>query len=68
MKRRKVYDVEIQNWDEHDIGKRTRYYQGIMDTESLLKGEDYDELKESISIFLCRFDPFKKGHAKKRLM
>ena len=58
---KKVYDVEIQNWDEHDIGKRTRYYQGIMDTESLLKGEDYDELRESIIIFLCRFDPFKKN-------
>ena len=57
----KVYDVEIQNRDEHDIGKRTRYYQGIMDTEALLKGEDYDELMESIIIFLCRFDPFKKG-------
>ena len=58
---KKVYDVEIQNRDEHDIGKRTRYYQGIMDTEALLKGEDYDELMESIIIFLCRFDPFKKG-------
>ena len=58
---KKVYDVEIQNRDEHDIGKRTRYYQGIMDTEALLKGADYDELKESIIIFLCRFDPFKKG-------
>ena len=57
----KVYDVELQNRDEKDIGKRTRYYQGMMDTESLLKGEDYDELKESIIIFLCRFDPFKKG-------
>ena len=32
-----------------------------MDTEALLKGEDYDELRESIIIFLCRFDPFKKG-------
>lgn len=31
-----------------------------MDVDSLLKGEDYSELKESIVIFLCRFDPFKK--------
>ena len=58
---KKVYDVEIQNRDEKDLGKRTRYYQGVMDTEALLKGEDYDELRESIIIFLCRFDPFKKG-------
>ena len=56
----RIYDVEIQNKDEQDIGRRTRYYQGMMDVDSLLKGEDYSELKESIVIFLCRFDPFKK--------
>ena len=56
-----IYDVEIQNKDEQDIGRRTRYYQGMMDVDSLLKGEDYSELKESIVIFLCRFDPFKKN-------
>ena len=57
----RIYDVEIQNKDEQDIGRRSRYYQGMMDVDSLLKGEDYSELKESIVIFLCRFDPFKKG-------
>ena len=57
----RIYDVEIQNKDEQDIGRRTRYYQGMMDVDSLLKGQDYSELKESIVIFLCRFDPFKKG-------
>ncbi len=57
----RIYDVEIQNKDEDDIGRRTRYYQGMMDVDSLLKGQDYRDLKESIVIFLCRFDPFKKG-------
>ena len=57
----RIYDVEIQNKDEQDIGRRSRYYQGMMDVDSLLKGQDYSELKESIVIFLCRFDPFKKG-------
>ena len=57
----RIYDVEIQNKDEQDIGRRTRYYQGMMDVDSLLKGQDYSEMKESIVIFLCRFDPFKKG-------
>ncbi|MBO7486768.1 MAG: Rpn family recombination-promoting nuclease/putative transposase [Spirochaetaceae bacterium] len=56
----RVYDVEIQNIDEQDLGKRTRYYQSMVDMDSLLKGQDYSELKESIIIFLCRFDPFKK--------
>ncbi len=55
-----VYDVEIQNKDEKDMGRRTRYYQGMMDVDSLLKGQDYSDLKHSVIIFLCRFDPFKK--------
>ena len=55
-----VYDVEIQNRDEKDMGRRTRYYQGMMDVDSLLKGQDYSDLKHSVIIFLCRFDPFKK--------
>lgn len=57
----RAYDVEIQNKNEHDIGKRSRYYQSMMDIDSLMKGQNYEELKESIVIFLCRFDPFKKG-------
>ena len=56
----RVYDVEIQNTDEQDLGRRTRYYQSMIDMDSLLRGQDYSELKESIIIFLCRFDPFKK--------
>ncbi len=56
-----VYDVEVQNRNEHDMGKRTRYYQSMMDADSLLKGHVYSELKRCVIIFLCRFDPFKKG-------
>ena len=55
-----VYDVEIQNKDEKDMGRRTRYYQSMMDVDSLLKGQDYSDLRHSVIIFLCRFDPFKK--------
>ena len=57
----RVYDVEIQNRDLHDLGRRVRYYQSMLDTDALLKGEDYGSLKESIIIFLCHFDPYKKG-------
>ncbi len=57
----KVYDVEIQNRNEPALGKRGRYYQGMMDVDSLLRGQDFDQLKGGIVIFLCRFDPFKKG-------
>ena len=56
-----VYDMEIQNYSQPDIGRRTRYYQSMLDIDNLIKGQDYSALKESYIIFLCRFDPFKKG-------
>lgn len=33
----------------------------MMDVGSLLKGEVYDNLKESFVIFICLFDPFGQG-------
>ena len=54
----RVFDIEIQNSKNIDLPKRTRYYQSMIDIDSLLKGESYSELKESIIIFICTFDPF----------
>ena len=59
----RIFDVEIQNSAETDIGKRTRYYQSMLDIDSFMKGQMYKDLKESIIIFLCRYDPFQKGIA-----
>jgi predicted transposase/invertase (TIGR01784 family) len=56
-----MFDVELQATDTMELPERSRYYQGMMDTDSLLKGEPYSKLKDSIIISLCRFDPFKKG-------
>ncbi len=58
-----VYDVELQNKNESNIGKRSRYYRGMMDIDQLLKGQDYSNLKKSVIIFLCRFDPLNKGNS-----
>ena len=54
----KVFDVECQSYKIEDIGKRTRYYQAMIDTDSLMKGAVYSELKESFVIFICLDDPF----------
>ena len=54
----KIFDIEIQNNSEINLPRRTRYYQSMLDMDNLLKGEDYDNLKESFIIFLCQFDPF----------
>ena len=57
----KVFDIEIQNSVNIDLPKRSRYYQSMVDIDSLLKGENYSNLKESFIIFICTFDPFNAG-------
>ena len=56
-----LYNVEMQQRDEYNIGKRSRYYQSAMDIDALSRGEDYNELKNTYIIFVCLFDPFGKG-------
>ena len=56
----KVFDIEVQNDSAISLPKRMRYYQSMVDMDSLLKGQDYSELKESFIIFICNFDPFHK--------
>ena len=55
----KVIDVELQTYEMDALGKRTRYYQSMVDIDSLMKGEDYTELKDSYILFICKFDPFR---------
>ena len=54
----KVFDIEVQNDSAISLPKRMRYYQSMVDMDSLMKGQDYSELKESFIIFICNFDPF----------
>ncbi|MCR5188032.1 MAG: Rpn family recombination-promoting nuclease/putative transposase [Treponema sp.] len=60
----KVIDVEIQSYPQEALGKRTRYYQSMIDMDSLMKGQDYTELKDSYILFICQYDPFKKDEDK----
>ena len=72
----RVFDVECQSYKVENIGKRTRYYQSMLDCDSLMKAADYSKLKESFVIFICVDDSFGKGlpvytlsvYAKKTLM
>ena len=56
-----LYNVEMQQRDEYNISKRSRYYQSAMDIDALARGVDYSELKNTYIIFICLFDPFGKG-------
>ncbi|MDY6031068.1 MAG: Rpn family recombination-promoting nuclease/putative transposase [Treponemataceae bacterium] len=55
----KIIDIEMQTYPQDALGKRTRYYQSMIDMDSLMKGEDYPNLKESYVLFICKNDPFK---------
>lgn len=59
-----VYNVEMQSANRGHLPKRSRYYQGTMDVESLTPGEPYEKLKKSFVIFVCSFDPFGKNYMK----
>ena len=57
-----IYNIEMQvspkgKWS---LGKRTRYYQIMIDSLMLKKGDDYSKLKKSIIIFICPFQLFDK--------
>ena len=70
-----VYDVEMETTGNRsvlyreldretvirELPLRARYYQSIISTNMLKKGMLYGELRKSYVIFVCTFDPFKKG-------
>ena len=57
----KVYNIEMQVTNNKNLPLRVRYYQSCIDLELINKGEDYIELKDSIIIVICTFDPFGAG-------
>ena len=55
------FDVEMQLSDSDNLAKRIRYYQSLIDTDKLKRGQHYSALGESFIIFICPFDRFKQG-------
>ena len=55
-----IYNIEMQvsTKGKKNLGKRTRYYQIMIDSLILKKGDDYSKLKKSIIIFICPFKLF----------
>ena len=59
---RKMFDIEIQTSNNDNLAKRMRYYQGLIDNDSLEKGNHYWQLGTSYIIFVCTFDYFKRDY------
>lgn len=57
-----IYDTEMQqNWRD-DLEKRSRYYQGLLDSSLLVPGEQsYNALNDTYIIMIMPFDLFGKG-------
>ena len=57
----RVFNVEMQISNTHNLAKRIRYYQGMIDLDKLKRGQNFSALGESYIIFICPFDFFGKG-------
>ena len=55
----KIIDVEMQSYPKQSLPLRSRYYQSMIDADSIVKGQDYQELKSSYILFICKGDPFR---------
>lgn len=58
------YSVEMQGYVEYNIGRRSRYYQSVIDIDSLSRGHGYERLSDAFVIFICTYDPFGAGMQK----
>lgn len=61
------YNMEMQNDTEHDdVRKRSRYYQGMLDTPILKAGKKtrYKYLPSTVIIFITQEDVFKRDRVK----
>ena len=56
-----IFNVELQVAPERALPQRARLYQAHIDIHQLDRGHNFDELKPSFVIFICKFDPFGKG-------
>ena len=53
-----VYNIEIQAYVMKALGKRSRFYQDMMDMILIHKSDSFELLKKNIVIFICTYDPF----------
>lgn len=57
----RVFDVEMQNRNEGNIPKRTRFYQALIDAPILKSGErGFDKMNPLYIIIICNYDPYGK--------
>ena len=57
-----IYDVEPNNtYEKGSLPQRMRYYHGLIDTQVLASGSDYERLPNVVIIVILPYDPFGKN-------
>lgn len=57
-----IYDIEPNNsYEKKTLPKRMRYYHGLIDTQVLASGTDYEHLQNVIILVILPYDPFDKN-------
>ena len=57
----RIFDVEMQNRNEGNIPKRTRFYQALIDAPILKSGErGFDKMNPLYIIIICNYEPYGK--------
>ncbi len=61
-----VYDIEMQKVDTHELPKRSRYYQAMIDLNLIEKGDYYAELRKWLNneFYKIAFDRFERAMIK----
>lgn len=56
-----IYDLEPNNtYEKKSLPRRMRYYHGLIDTQLLNTGTDYEHLPDVVIIVILPYDPFNK--------
>ena len=59
--RNRMYDIEMQVVNHHDLGKRIAYYQNKLTAKALNSGQKFFKKRDTYVIFVCDFDYFNLG-------
>ena len=59
----RVYDIEMQTTNKHDLEERMQYYAAGLNNFTLKSGQPYTKFKSSYVVFFCTYDPFDQGES-----
>ncbi|WP_283112229.1 Rpn family recombination-promoting nuclease/putative transposase [Lactobacillus gallinarum] len=57
----RIYDIEMQTTNKHDLEERMQYYAAGLNNFTLKSGQPYTKFKSTYVVFFCTYDPFDQG-------